>query len=84
MQNSNYMIHATLRQFPNTMAQCALANFVRMAAASAAARRSGGIGLHQRLLSSTVNMDVLLSHKHLIVYALIYFLTSKSILKMQD
>ena len=67
MQNSNYMIHATLRQFPNTMAQCALANFVRMVAA--AARRSGGIGLHQRLLSSTVNMDVLISHKHLIVYA---------------
>ena len=82
MQNSNYMIHATLRQFPNTMAQCALANFVRMAAAaSAAARRSGGIGLHQRLLSSTVNMDVLLSHTYLIMYALTYFLTSKSILR---
>ena len=82
MQNSNYMIHATLRQFPNTMAQCALANFVRMAAA--AARRNGGIGLHQRLLSSTVNMNVVLSHTHLIVYALIYFLTSKSMLKKQN
>jgi hypothetical protein len=84
MQNSNYMIHATLRQFPNTMAQCALANFVRVAALAAAARRSGGIGLHQRLLSSTVNMDVLLSHTHLIVYALTYFLTSKSILRRQN
>ena len=67
----------TISQYNGAMC---LSQFCSNGGGCAAARRSGGIGLHQRLISSTVNMNVVLSHTHLIVYALIYFLTSKSIL----